>query len=113
MYNKLYGVEFKENKGSFILISLKSDITKKSSNKIINLYKEYFEEEYPTFIKEENYLEINGDIEVLKRLIKERFDILLNQIKDKRLKDVKNVLSFVRNEASNNTVYLLYEGDEE
>ena len=38
MYNKLYGVEFKESKGSFILISLKSDITKKSSNKIINLY---------------------------------------------------------------------------
>lgn len=113
MYNKLYGVEFKESKGNFILISLKSDITKKSSNKIINLYKEYFEEEYPTFIKEENYLEINGDINALKRFIKEHFDILLNQVNDKRMKDIKGALSFIRDEASNNTVYLLYEGDEE
>ena len=113
MYNKLYGVEFKESKGNFILISLKSDITKKSSDKIINLYKEYFEEEYPTFIKEENYLEINGDINSLKRFIKEHFDILLNQGNDKRMKDVKGALSFIRDEASDNTVYLLYEGDEE
>lgn len=113
MYNKLYGVEFKESKGNFILISLKSDITKKFSNKIINLYKKYFEEEYPTFIKEENYLVINGDINALKRFIKEHFDILLSQVNDKRMKDIKGALSFIRDEASDNTVYLLYEGDEE
>lgn len=113
MYNKLYGVEFKESEKGFVLISLKTSISIKSSDKIINLYKEYFEEEYPTFIKEGNYLKTNGDINKLKRLIKERFDILLNQTNDKRLKDTKNILSFVGNEASNNTVYLLYEGDEE
>lgn len=113
MYNKLYGIEYKESKKGFIVISLKSDITKKYSDKIISLYKEYFEEEYPTFIKEENYLETNGDINALKILVEKRFNILLNQINDKRLKSVKGTLSFIRGEVSNNIVYLLYEGDEE
>ncbi len=107
--NRLYGIKYKEDGEETILIAIKDGIGKKEGKKVISLYKEYFDEEYPTFEMNGRGIYLDKEINDLKKDIHEHLDTILQQRHDKRVNEVKYELEMIKRNASSNTVYLLYE----
>lgn len=108
MVKKLYGIKYKEIEGEIILEAIRDNISRPQSDKIVELYKEYFGRDYPSFKMNEEYLELEGDFKTLNGVIREQISSLEKQAHDRRVGDVSFEIDIIQNGLANKIVYMLW-----
>lgn len=107
MVEKLYGIKYKEIEGEIILEAIRDNIARVQSDKIVELYKEYFGKDFPSFKMREKCLELEEDFELLNWVIGERMSSLKKQIHDKRVDQVSYEIDMIQNGLANRIIYML------
>lgn len=108
MVEKLYGIKYKEIEGEIILVAIRDNIARVQSDKIVELYKEYFERDYPSFKMREEYLELEERLDTLNGVLEEQMSSLKKQIHDKRVDQVSYDIDMIQNGLANKIVYMLW-----
>lgn len=108
MVEKLYGIKYKEIEGEIILEAIRDNIARTQSDKIVELYREYFGRDYPSFKIREEYLELEEkDLKTLNGVLEEQMSSLKKQIHDKRVDQVSYDIDMIQNGLANRVVYML------
>lgn len=107
MVEKLYGIKYKEIEGEIVLEAIRDNISRTQNDKIIELYKEYFGRDYPSFKMNEEYLELEGDFKTLNGVIGEHLSSLEKQIHDRRVDQVSYEIDIIQRGLSNRIIYML------
>lgn len=108
MVEKLYGIKYKEIEGEIILEAIRDNIARIQSDKIVELYKEYFERDYPSFKMREEYLELEEGFKTLNEVLEEQMISLKKQIHDKRVDQVSYDIDMIQNGLANKIIYMLW-----
>ena len=111
MVKKLYGIKYKEIEGEIILEAIRDNISRTQSDKIVELYKEYFGRDYPSFKMNEEYLELEGDFKTLNGVIREQIGSLEKQTHDRRVGDVSFEIDIIQNGLANRIIYMLWKDE--
>lgn len=108
MVEKLYGIKYKEIEGEIILVAIRDNIARVQSDKIVELYKEYFGRDYPSFKMREEYLELEEGFKTLNEVLEEQMISLKKQIHDKRVDQVSYDIDMIQNGLANKIIYMLW-----
>lgn len=108
MVEKLYGIKYKEVEGEIILEAIRDNIARMQSDKIVELYKEYFGRDYPSFKMREEYLELEEGFKTLNGVLEEQMSSLKKQIHDKRVDQVSYEIDMIQNGLANKIIYMLW-----
>lgn len=108
MVEKLYGIKYKEVEGEIILEAIRDNIARVQSDKIVELYKEYFGRDYPSFKMREEYLELEEGFKTLNEVLEEQMISLKKQIHDKRVDQVSYDIDMIQNGLANKIIYMLW-----
>ena len=111
MVKKLYGIKYKEIEGEIVLEAIRDNISRTQSDKIVELYKEYFGRDYPSFKMNEKYLELEEVLIILNGVIGEQMGSLKKQIHDRRVDDVSFEIDIIQNGLANKIVYMLWKDE--
>ena len=109
MVEKLYGIKYKEIEGEIILEAIRDNIARIQSDKIVELYKEYFGRDYPSFKMREEYLELEEELDTLNGVIAEQMSSLKKQIHDRRVDQVHHEIDIIQRGFANKIIYMLWE----
>lgn len=109
MVEKLYGIKYKEIEGEIVLEAIRDNIARVQSDKIVELYKEYFGKDYPSFKMREGCLELEEVLIILNGIIGERMSSLKKQIHDRRVDQVSYEIDIIQNGLANRVIYMLWE----
>lgn len=107
MVEKLYGIKYKEIEGEVVLEAIRDNIARIQSDKIVELYKEYFGRDYPSFKMREGCLELEEVLIILNGIIGERMSSLKKQIHDRRVDQVSHEIDIIQRGLSNRIIYML------
>lgn len=108
MVEKLYGIKYKEIEGEIILEAIRDNIARIQSDKIVELYKEYFGRDFPSFKMREGCLELEEVLIILNGIIGERMSSLKKQIHDRRVDQVSHEIDIIQRGLSNRIIYMLW-----
>lgn len=108
MVEKLYGIKYKEIEGEIVLEAIRDNIARVQSDKIVELYKEYFGKDYPSFKMREGCLELEEVLIILNGIIGERMSSLKKQIHDRRVDQVSHEIDIIQRGVSNRIIYMLW-----
>lgn len=107
MVEKLYGIKYKEIEGEIVLEAIRDNIARIQSDKIVELYKEYFGKDYPSFKMREGCLELEEVLIILNGIIGERMSSLKKQIHDRRVDQVSHEIDIIQRGLANRIIYML------
>lgn len=107
MVEKLYGIKYKEIEGEIVLEAIRDNIARVQSDKIVELYKEYFGKDYPSFKMREGCLELEEVLIILNGIIGERMSSLKKQIHDRRVDQVSHEIDIIQRGLANRIIYML------
>lgn len=108
MVEKLYGIKYKEIEGEIILEAIRDNMARIQSDKIVELYKEYFDRDYPSFKMREEYLELEEELDTLNEVLEEQISSLKKQIYDKRVDQVHHEIDIIQRGLANKIIYMLW-----
>lgn len=108
MVEKLYGIKYKEIEGEIVLEAIRDNIARVQSDKIVELYKEYFGKDYPSFKMREGCLELEEVLIILNGIIGERMSSLEKQIHDRRVDQVSHEIDIIQRGLANRIIYMLW-----
>ena len=108
MVEKLYGIKYKEIEGEIILEAIRDNISRIQSDKIVQLYKEYFGRDFPSFKMREEYLELEEGFKTLNGIIEKQMSSLKKQIHDRRVDQVYHEIDIIQNGLANRVIYMLW-----
>lgn len=111
MVEKLYGIKYKEIEGEIVLEAIRDNIARVQSDKIVELYKEYFGKDYPSFKMREGCLELEEVLIILNGIIGERMSSLKKQIHDRRVDQVSHEIDIIQRGVSNRIIYVLWKDE--
>lgn len=111
MVEKLYGIKYKEIEGETVLEAIRDNIARVQSDKIVELYKEYFGKDYPSFKMREGCLELEEVLIILNGIIGERMSSLKKQIHDRRVDQVSHEIDIIQRGVSNRIIYVLWKDE--
>lgn len=111
MVEKLYGIKYKEIEGEIVLEAIRDNIARVQSDKIVELYKEYFGKDYPSFKMREGCLELEEVLIILNGIIGERMSSLKKQIHDRRVDQVSREIDIIQRGVSNRIIYVLWKDE--
>lgn len=107
MVEKLYGIKYKEIEGEIVLEAIRDNIARIQSDKIVELYKEYFGRDYPSFKMREEYLELEENFKTLNGVIGKHLSSLEKQIHDRRVDQVSHEIDIIQRGLANRIIYML------
>lgn len=107
MVEKLYGIKYREIEGEIFLEAIRDNIARVQSDKIVELYKEYFGKDYPSFKINEEYLELEEGFKTLNGVIGEHLSSLEKQIHDRRVDQVSHEIDIIQRGLANRIIYML------